>query len=72
MGRAFDGVPDRVTAYTVNIAGSLAGIVAMAALSYLETPPEAWFAIVVALCLYFASAKDGWCNSPARPRRCSS
>lgn len=52
MGRAFGGVPDRVTAYTVNIAGSLAGIVAMAALSYLQTPPEAWFAIAVALCLY--------------------
>ena len=39
MGRAFDSVPDRVTAYTVNIAGSLFGIAAMAALSYLETPP---------------------------------
>ena len=52
MGRAFAGVPNRVTAYTVNIAGSLVGIVAMAALSYLQTPPEVWFAIGLALCLY--------------------
>src|SRR6476661_3325367 len=29
MGRAFDTVPDRVRAYTVNIAGSLVGILAM-------------------------------------------
>ena len=60
MGRAFGNVPDRVTAYTVNIAGSLAGIVAMAALSYLQTPPEAWFAIVVALCLYFIPRRTVW------------
>ncbi|MEP7308640.1 MAG: hypothetical protein ABJA98_24305 [Acidobacteriota bacterium] len=60
MGRAFDSVPDRVTAYTVNIAGSLFGIVAMAALSYLETPPQAWFAIVVVLCLYFLPRRTVW------------
>jgi len=60
MGRAFDSVPDRVTAYTVNIAGSLLGIVAMAALSYLETPPQAWFAIVAVLCLYFVPRRTIW------------
>jgi SAM-dependent methyltransferase len=53
MGRAFNEVSDRVTAYTVNIAGSLAGIGAVAALSYLQTPPEVWFAIALALCLGF-------------------
>jgi SAM-dependent methyltransferase len=53
MGRAFNDVSDRVTAYTVNIAGSLAGIGAVAALSYLQTPPELWFAIALALCLAF-------------------
>jgi SAM-dependent methyltransferase len=53
MGRAFDTVPDRVRAYTVNIAGSLVGILAMAGLSYLQTPPVVWFAIALALCLYF-------------------
>jgi SAM-dependent methyltransferase len=51
LGRAFGAVPDRVIAYTVNIAGSLAGIAAIAALSYLQTPPEIWFAIAFALCL---------------------
>ena len=70
MGRAFDGVPDRVTAYTVNIAGSLFGIVAMAALSYLETPPQVWFAIVVALCLYFVPRRTILMHRGARWSRC--
>ena len=72
MGRAFDSVPDRVTAYTVNIAGSLVGIVAMAALSYLQTPPEVWFAIVAGALPVFRAATDDRGRSAARSRRCSS
>jgi hypothetical protein len=53
MGRAFDGMPNRVMAYTLNIAGSLAGIAAFTALSYLQAPPELWFGIALALCLLF-------------------
>lgn len=53
MGRAFNAVPNRVAAYTANIAGSLAGIAAMALLSRLQTPPEIWFAIALAICLAF-------------------
>ena len=53
MGRAFNRLSDRLAAYTLNIGGSLAGIVAFAVLSYLQTPPEMWFAVGLALCLYF-------------------
>ena len=53
MGRAFNDVRDRVTAYTVNIVGSLAGIGAVAALSDVQSPPEVWFAIAVGLCFCF-------------------
>ena len=56
MGRAFEAIPDRVRAYSVDIAGSLTGIAAFAAMSWLELPPSAWFVPVVLLMLYFG----GW------------
>ena len=43
LGDAFERVP-RLPGYTANLLGSLAGILAFVALSYLETPPWAWFA----------------------------
>jgi SAM-dependent methyltransferase len=45
LGRAFDAYPHRVVAYTLNIAGSLAGISAFSVLSFLQTPPSIWFLI---------------------------
>jgi SAM-dependent methyltransferase len=60
MGRLLAAVEDRVTAYTVNIFGSLCGIAAMASLSYLQTPPEVWFAIAGALTLYFVPRRTPW------------
>ena len=45
LGRAFDRDPNRVVAYTFNIAGSLAGILGFAVVSFAETPPVVWFAI---------------------------
>ena len=51
MGRAFNMLPDRMTAYTVNIAGSLAGIAGFALVSYLRAPPAVWFAILFVLIL---------------------
>jgi hypothetical protein len=36
MGRAFNAIPDRVKAYTANVAGSLAGIVVFAVAAYLR------------------------------------
>jgi len=52
LGREFDGIESRVAAYTVNVAGSLAGLGAFAALSYFGTRPEIWFAAALALMLY--------------------
>jgi SAM-dependent methyltransferase len=43
LGRALARVPDRVQAYTINIAGSIVGIVLFAGLSALQLPPLWWF-----------------------------
>ncbi len=56
MGRAFDAIPDRVAAYSVDVAGSLAGIAAFAAVSYLQVSPTVWYVPIVLATLYFA----GW------------
>lgn len=48
MGRAFNAAPDRVAAYSVEVLGSLSGIVAFALASHLQTPPAVWFAIGLA------------------------
>jgi len=61
MGRAFDAIPDRVMAYSVDVAGSLSGIAAFAAMSYLQWPPSVWFVPIVVLILHFA----GW-RSPVQ------
>lgn len=53
MGRAFNAIPNRVAAYTTNILGSLVGILVFAAASWLQTTPHLWFAISLAICLYF-------------------
>ncbi len=45
LGRAFDAYPDRVRGYTLNIGGSLVGIVAFSAVSFAGTPPIVWFLI---------------------------
>jgi spermidine synthase len=45
LGRAFDAYPDRVIGYTLNIGGSLSGIVVFSLLSFLQTPPVVWFLI---------------------------
>ncbi len=50
LGRALASVPDRVTAYTINIAGSLVGILAFAGCSLLELPPFWWF-LPAAVCI---------------------
>ena len=42
LGTAFDQVP-RLPGYTMNILGSLAGILLFIALSYLQTPPAVWY-----------------------------
>jgi SAM-dependent methyltransferase len=53
MGRAFDAIPGRITAYTANVFGSLIGIVAFFAASWFRTSPHVWFVVAILLCLYF-------------------
>ncbi len=53
MGRRFNRIPNLVLAYTINIMGSLAGIVGFGTASYLRTSPVIWFGISIGLCLYF-------------------
>jgi spermidine synthase len=47
LGRALDRMGNRIWAYSLNLLGSLAGIVAFTALSWLEATPFWWFLIVV-------------------------
>ena len=56
MGRRFAAIPNRVTAYCLDVLGSLAGIALFAAMSWLQLSPLAWMAPAVALVAYFA----GW------------
>jgi SAM-dependent methyltransferase len=45
LGRAFDAYPNRVQGYTLNIGGSLVGIIGFSAISFIQAPPVVWFFI---------------------------
>ena len=47
MGREMAQLPP-LKAYTINLAGSLAGVVALGVISWLELPPDAWFGVAFA------------------------
>jgi SAM-dependent methyltransferase len=51
LGRAIQHHPRLIRAYSVNIAGSLAGIWMFNALTWASTPPPVWFAFAAALML---------------------
>ncbi|HEV3164929.1 MAG TPA: hypothetical protein VGZ22_12945 [Isosphaeraceae bacterium] len=53
LGRAFAALPGRVEAYTINVLGSLFGIGAFAAVSYLRTGPIVWFGVSAILVFWF-------------------
>lgn len=53
VGRRFAAIPDRLAAYTADIAGSLAGIAAFAAASMATLPATVWFTLSLAIGLYF-------------------
>jgi SAM-dependent methyltransferase len=59
LGRAFDAIPNRVAAYTTNIAGSLAGIALFGLVSYARTPPVVWFALALVPTLWFLGRRVG-------------
>jgi hypothetical protein len=57
MGRELAAQPP-LRAYTVNLAGSLTGVAALAVASWLQLPPAAWFAIAFAAALPFLIEPD--------------
>ena len=58
LGRCLAAIPNRLEAYTIDIVGSIAGIVVFAACSFLELPPTVWFAIVMGGFGWFLAAGD--------------
>ena len=53
LGNKLTAIENRIQSYTINIAGSLAGIVAFGAMAYGELPPVAWFAVGMGCVIYF-------------------
>ncbi len=53
MGRAFDAISNRVSAYTFDVLGSLTGIAAFGAMSYYQLSPHYWFFVIVIVVAYF-------------------
>ena len=58
LGRALARLPNRLEAYSIDIAGSIAGIAAFATCSFLELPPTFWFAIVMIGFSWFLVPED--------------
>jgi SAM-dependent methyltransferase len=58
MGRAFNRVANRTTAYSANLLGSLVGIGMFAACSYLHLPPIVWFGGCAAVIGYLLIRRD--------------
>lgn len=53
LGRALDRIPHRVKAYTLNISGSIVGIVLFAACAWWQLSPLWWFALIAVGLTYF-------------------
>ncbi len=58
LGRAFDAFPNRVLGYTLNVGGSLAGIVGFSVISLVQAPPVIWF-LITALGIAYFLYQDG-------------
>jgi SAM-dependent methyltransferase len=52
LGRALARVPNRLEAYTINIGGSLAGVLLFTACSFWQAGPVWWFGITVGILIY--------------------
>jgi spermidine synthase len=66
LGRALNRVPGRVQAYSLNILGSVVGIVLFAACSWWNVPPIWWFLPVVMGVGYFLVVGSSACRPIAR------
>ncbi|HTG93837.1 MAG TPA: hypothetical protein VL866_14695 [Pyrinomonadaceae bacterium] len=53
LGRALKRWPNRIQAYTLNIVGSIAGILLFGVCSWLELSPVVWFLLVAVAISYF-------------------
>ncbi len=69
MGRAFNRITDRTTAYSANLLGSLLGIGMFALSSYLRLPPVAWFTLVVSVIAYLILRTDPDAPPTNEPKR---
>lgn len=58
LGRALNAVPNRLAGYSIDIAGSVAGIALFGVLSFLQTPPVVWISVSVGCILYLT--RDSW------------
>lgn len=58
LGRALARLPNRLEAYTIDILGSIVGIAAFAACSFLELPPTWWFVVVLLGLVRFLMPED--------------
>ena len=75
MGREMAQLPP-LEAYTINLAGSLAGVVTLGVISWLELPPPVWFGLAFAAALPLLCTSDmpplasqaGASASPSAPR----
>ena len=63
LGRAFDQIPSRIQAYSLNIFGSLVGIALFALCSRLELTPVWWFVLAGAALAWFV-----WIRTAPRGR----
>jgi spermidine synthase len=60
LGRLMDDHPKAIQAYSINIAGSLVGILGFALLSALYQPPFVWFLILALLLTWFSWKDQGY------------
>jgi SAM-dependent methyltransferase len=57
LGRLLNQVPNRLQAYTLNIAGSLAGIVAFTLMSWRQLSPVWWFLVITLAMGYILTSR---------------
>jgi SAM-dependent methyltransferase len=66
LGRAFDRIPDRVRAYSINVFGSLVGIVLFGLFAYLQLSPFWWF-LPASVMLAYLLLPYGWAGRALVP-----
>jgi SAM-dependent methyltransferase len=65
MGREMAQLPP-LRAYTINLAGSLAGVIALGVISWLELPPTVWFGIAFAAAVPLLTTPEAPVDGPAK------